>query len=173
LSDEWYYTDQNGQLGPLTFQDLKARIDRLSSLKSSFVWRADFEDWRKAEDLPELRTGGRKPPPPPPNSKSSNGRADHQDDALLSKAHMIVISGATSLMCVLVLFIARAGESFLSARNLGGVLGAGVGLFALSWTAAGTLYLLTFLKMSRDQLTFSALVAQVIVAYFAYVGLGM
>jgi hypothetical protein len=73
---------------------------------------------------------------------------------------MIVISGVTSLICALVLFIARAGGSFLSARTLGGVLGASVGLFAISWGAAGTLYLITLLKMSRDQLTFSALVAQ-------------
>lgn len=172
MSEEWYYTDQNGQQGPLTFQDLKATIDRLSSLKSSFVWRADFEEWRKAEDLPELDMGGRKPPPPPPHQRGPNVPPNRQEDAILTVRQMVLITGATALLCALVLFITRAEGGIFSPRNLGTVTGGALGLFAGSWAAGGTLYVLTLLKMSRDQLTFSALVVQVTVSYFAYVGLG-
>ena len=172
MSDEWYYSDKNGQIGPLTFRDLKATINRLSSLKTAFVWRADFEEWRKAEDLSELRMGESKPPPPPPHQGGPNAPPNRQEDAILSGRQMVLITGTTALICALVLFIARGDGGFFSPRSLGSVLGGGVGLFAGSWAVSGMLYILTLLKMSRDQLTFSALIVQVTVSYFAYVGLG-
>jgi GYF domain 2 len=65
MSDVWYYTDKNGQVGPLTLQELKETLATFATANASdvLVWRDGFPDWKPARDIVEL--GGQTPLPPP------------------------------------------------------------------------------------------------------------
>jgi hypothetical protein len=66
LSDIWYYADYNGRIGPVTLQQLKETLPRLSEPENVLVWRAGFTDWMRAGEVPEFRGQTSIPPPPPP-----------------------------------------------------------------------------------------------------------
>lgn len=79
VPDTWYYADKNGQVGPLTLQELKATLSTFRNADASdvLVWRDGFSDWKPAKDVDELK--GQAPPPPPllrpgaPSSKMGCG----------------------------------------------------------------------------------------------------
>lgn len=61
----WYYADYKGQVGPLTLEQLRKIIPKLSEPASVMVWRDGFADWARAGDVIELREQTLRPPPPP------------------------------------------------------------------------------------------------------------
>lgn len=67
MSDEWYYADENGRVGPLTFRELSDSLKTMSKehVRKVLVWHRKFSDWQRAVDVPELATDNSKPPPLP------------------------------------------------------------------------------------------------------------
>ena len=54
MSDGWYYSDEFGQIGPLSLQDLKKKLDSIRNPADAFVWRAGFPDWMEVRTVAEL-----------------------------------------------------------------------------------------------------------------------
>jgi GYF domain 2 len=71
----WYYADRNGQVGPLTLQELKDTITTLPNAAASgvLVWRDGFTAWKPAKDVVELKGQALRPPPLPSKIESSEG----------------------------------------------------------------------------------------------------
>jgi hypothetical protein len=57
--DAWYYEDK-GQIGPLTFEELKATLSTFPNGKAGglFVRCGSFANWKQAKDVPELNAEG-------------------------------------------------------------------------------------------------------------------
>jgi hypothetical protein len=53
--DAWYYADNGGRVGPLSLEALLGALATFSNAKDLFVWCARFPDWKRAEDVPELK----------------------------------------------------------------------------------------------------------------------
>jgi hypothetical protein len=51
----WYYANGDKPVGPLTFAELRSALTRLSQPHSVLVWHASFDNWRQAQNIPELR----------------------------------------------------------------------------------------------------------------------
>ena len=66
MSDIWYYGDGEKSVGPLSLADLTEILSRVANAKDVLVWRDGFEQWQKAETVPELVAFIFKPPKPPP-----------------------------------------------------------------------------------------------------------
>jgi YidC/Oxa1 family membrane protein insertase len=66
MSDIWYYGDGGKSVGPLSLADLaKVLSSRGTSAKDVLVWRSGFEQWQRAEIVPELVALVSSPPQPP------------------------------------------------------------------------------------------------------------
>jgi uncharacterized membrane protein YhaH (DUF805 family) len=66
MSDIWYYSDGNKPVGPLSLADLTAILSRVAGAKNLLVWCDGFEQWQRAETVPELVAFIIKPTQPPP-----------------------------------------------------------------------------------------------------------
>ena len=57
--DAWYYEDK-GQIGPLTLEELKATLSTFPNAKAGdlFVRCGSFANWKQAKDVPELNAEG-------------------------------------------------------------------------------------------------------------------
>jgi YidC/Oxa1 family membrane protein insertase len=66
VSDIWYYGDREKSVGPLSLADLTKTLSRLANPKDVLVWRDGFEQWQKADTVPELVAFIFKPRQPPP-----------------------------------------------------------------------------------------------------------
>ncbi|WP_128935789.1 DUF4339 domain-containing protein [Bradyrhizobium zhanjiangense] len=62
MSGAWYYADYKGQIGPITLQELKDTLARMSEPENVLVWRDGFTDWVRAGDVPEFRSETSRPP---------------------------------------------------------------------------------------------------------------
>src|SRR5688500_479475 len=65
-SEEWYYTNQGRQFGPVTLQQLAAELHELPNWREEYVWRDGFDSWARAGGLKELRIIPQPPPRPQP-----------------------------------------------------------------------------------------------------------
>jgi hypothetical protein len=54
VSDIWYYGDGEKSVGPLSLADLTKTLSRVANAKDVLVWRDGFEQWQKADTVPEL-----------------------------------------------------------------------------------------------------------------------
>jgi GYF domain 2 len=61
MSDIWYFTQGQRQFGPVSFTELQVKLQNVNA-SDTFVWREGFNDWRRVEEVPELKS---KPGPPP------------------------------------------------------------------------------------------------------------
>jgi hypothetical protein len=61
VSEAWYYADYKGQIGPITLEQMKTALARLSEPENVLVWREGFTDWVRAGDVPEFRSQTSKP----------------------------------------------------------------------------------------------------------------
>jgi hypothetical protein len=50
----WFYAEGEGSVGPVSFDALTSALRRLPDPGTTLVWRSGFEDWRAAQDVPEL-----------------------------------------------------------------------------------------------------------------------
>src|SRR5215472_3804535 len=55
IDDEWYVGIDGQQQGPLPFVELAALVERGTAREDAYVWRDGFEDWHRADMVPELR----------------------------------------------------------------------------------------------------------------------
>src|SRR5262249_55749982 len=55
LEEEWYYATAGAQQGPVPFGQLAMMVERTQVKEDSFIWRDGFEDWMRADAVPELR----------------------------------------------------------------------------------------------------------------------
>jgi hypothetical protein len=53
--DAWYYAVNGGNVGPLTLEGLLEALAAFSNAKDIGVWCARFPNWKRAEDVPELK----------------------------------------------------------------------------------------------------------------------
>jgi hypothetical protein len=63
MLDGWYYADAEGSVGPMSIEELKETLATFTDAKDMLVWREGFPDWKRARDIPQLRTKPRVPPP--------------------------------------------------------------------------------------------------------------
>ena len=54
MEQGWFYAEGEGSVGPVSADALAAALRRLPEPGNTPVWRAGFEDWRAARDVPEL-----------------------------------------------------------------------------------------------------------------------
>lgn len=53
----WHYLDaQHNTLGPTTLADLQKLLQEQKITFATYVWCAGMQDWKKIEDLPELKS---------------------------------------------------------------------------------------------------------------------
>jgi hypothetical protein len=72
MSDDWYCELEGRQYGPMPFHDLQTKLQG-ANLRKVFVWCEQYEDWKCAADIPELKSQQ-----PSPVSGSAQRRADIQ-----------------------------------------------------------------------------------------------
>lgn len=54
---QWYYSKNSAQFGPITLDELKAKLASGELAGTDMVWREGMQDWRPAGTLPELAVG--------------------------------------------------------------------------------------------------------------------
>lgn len=54
ITNLWYFlTEENKQIGPMSFQKLKSSYWGKTLLDSNYVWNEGLENWTKLSDLPD------------------------------------------------------------------------------------------------------------------------
>jgi hypothetical protein len=64
-SDGWYYAAYDGQVGPLTLEQVRKLLTKFPEPERVLVWRKGFSDWARAGDVAEFSMQTSRPPPPP------------------------------------------------------------------------------------------------------------
>jgi GYF domain 2 len=54
MRDSWYYSVPEGQIGPITLQELKDTLPNLPNAKNVYIWHDSLPDWIRAGDLAEI-----------------------------------------------------------------------------------------------------------------------
>lgn len=62
---QYYYANENQQLGPFSFQELRSK----NIQKDTYVWYEGLTDWTRAGELSELSTLFQAPPAPRPSNR--------------------------------------------------------------------------------------------------------
>jgi hypothetical protein len=65
MSDGWHYAEGRKTVGPLTLTEMQRVLSKVSDPHNLLVWKAGFEDWERAGNVPELAELIYKPPPLP------------------------------------------------------------------------------------------------------------
>ena len=55
MSDNWYYADSEGAVGPFSLQELKGTLATVPDAQRVLVWCEGLPDWVRAGDLPFFR----------------------------------------------------------------------------------------------------------------------
>jgi hypothetical protein len=82
---QWYYSKNATQLGPVSLDELRAKLTSGEVSGMDMVWREGLPDWRRASEMPELAAAPRPvamPPQPagfPQNSTSQPPSATPYD----------------------------------------------------------------------------------------------
>lgn len=80
MSNEYYYIEENEQKGPFTIEQLKIVVIKPDTL----VWCEEFDNWKPAREIEELKKLLKKTPPPPPivknlsSSKTENNKTSNK-----------------------------------------------------------------------------------------------
>ena len=62
---QWYYSSNNTQCGPVSNDELRAKLASGEVAGADMVWREGLPDWCPANSLPELAVAAPGPPPIP------------------------------------------------------------------------------------------------------------
>src|SRR5262245_8568914 len=54
VAQEWFYAEDERSVGPLSFDALTTALRRKAEPGKTLVWREGLDDWRRADDVPEL-----------------------------------------------------------------------------------------------------------------------
>ena len=85
---EYYIVRDGEKKGPYTCDDLKLKLEITSN---TLVWRDDFDDWKKAKDVDELKNIFKKEPPPIPkeDAQFSNKKKESSEKSRVKTAKEI------------------------------------------------------------------------------------
>src|SRR5215475_1470398 len=67
----WYYANGSMQFGPLSQQDLAARAHAGEIGPETYVWNPQFDNWKRAKDVPGLLSQPEAPAATPATSATS------------------------------------------------------------------------------------------------------
>jgi len=82
---QWHYNDDGQQKGPISLDELKAKIAANELNRNSLVWQVGTKDWAEVQNFPELVEQVQSPPPLPKSvtvAAGSRGAATAVADAL-------------------------------------------------------------------------------------------
>jgi GYF domain 2 len=65
VSDGWHYAEGQKTVGPLTLTEMQRVLSKVAEPRNLLVWKAGFEEWKRAGNVPELAQLIYKPPPLP------------------------------------------------------------------------------------------------------------
>lgn len=109
---QFYYSDGEGQFGPLGLEALKSK----GINKNTLVWTEGMEDWKKASEVEELKEIFRSVPPPLPgkenafsNPAGENRYSSRQARKAKAKRNKLA-AGIAVLACLLVVAILVAAN---------------------------------------------------------------
>jgi GYF domain 2/Sel1 repeat len=113
VSDTWYYADADGQVGPLTLQELRQELATFSKANDVLVWCEGFPDWKPARDVTELRAV----PPPLPRT---NVKAKRPHDPVIVRGFLFLgIVAVAAAAAAISVKKPNEVESLLRAANQG------------------------------------------------------
>jgi hypothetical protein len=63
MRDSWYYSVPEGQVGPITLEELKHTLPTLPNAQDVYIWHDSLPDWIRAGDLADIvaRAGAAQP----------------------------------------------------------------------------------------------------------------
>jgi len=67
--DEWYYADENGNVGPLTLQKLRETLATFPDehARELLIWHKGMSGWKRVNDIAALNMATASEPPPLPS----------------------------------------------------------------------------------------------------------
>jgi len=54
MRDNWYYSVPEGQVGPITLEELKHTLPTLPNAQDVYIWHESLPDWIRAGDLADI-----------------------------------------------------------------------------------------------------------------------
>ena len=78
MRDSWYYSVPEGQIGPITLQELKDILPNLPNAQDVYIWHDSLPDWIRAGDLAEIVANAKMPPPQ--EAQSLDERVEDRDE---------------------------------------------------------------------------------------------
>jgi GYF domain 2 len=81
MRDSWYYSVPEGQIGPITLQELKETLPNLPNAKDVYIWHDSLPDWIRAGDLAEIVANAKMTAPQQARSFDDDGDHDPGDAA--------------------------------------------------------------------------------------------
>src|SRR5215467_13458121 len=97
MRDNWYYSVPEGQVGPITLEELKHTLPTLPNAQDVYIWHDSLPDWIRAGDLADIvakaRAGAARP---------TAGHDDADEDAAqldtvhVDTAHIDTVHAASS-----------------------------------------------------------------------------
>ena len=54
MRDSWYYSVPEGQIGPITLEELKHTLPTLPNAEDVYIWHDSLPDWIRAGDLADI-----------------------------------------------------------------------------------------------------------------------
>jgi hypothetical protein len=79
MRDSWYYSVPEGQIGPITLQELKDILPNLPNAQDVYIWHDSLPDWIRAGDLAEIVANAKMPPQEAQNVDEHDEDRDSQD----------------------------------------------------------------------------------------------
>jgi len=93
MTDGWHYIEGTKQVGPVDLEEIKAVVSKISDPRNLLVWKAGFNDWQRAGEVPELETLlYRRPPPPIAPFASAPAQRDWKWTLLQSIFFLLIVS---------------------------------------------------------------------------------
>jgi hypothetical protein len=91
MRDSWYYSVPEGQVGPITLEELKHTLPTLPNAQDVYIWHDGLPDWIRAGDLADIvakaRAGAVQP---------SAGRDDANEDTADEDSARVESSGTAA-----------------------------------------------------------------------------
>ena len=67
----WYFVQGDKSVGPISKEEMDALFTNGTLSKDSYVWKKEFDNWKKASDVEEFKVSPQSSPPPEPKGSSN------------------------------------------------------------------------------------------------------
>jgi GYF domain 2 len=100
VPDVWYYANQGQEVGPFSLCELQGALASRPNPTDVLVWTVGLSDWKKASEVPELRSLPLRPPPLPasPASKRDGRHRARRVKSIAKGAVLGALVGFLSLV---------------------------------------------------------------------------